>query len=273
MIRLAVNKRLLLVAFALLLLVPLAAWAVTTPEIHAKIVDAETGKPQELVRAIVYAGKTVHTLAGEVEKPLFSKTFYFDAKDGEIVVPSQHFLVLDVLRFKDWKLVIKCPGYQELLIEGTTVKRLLRDNRSYPVTIRLKRYKTGGEWNRGHSEWESSVYMSSSEVDNPSNPSIYRLGEIEDYRWLIANWITLQHQRDGLTALMKEGGPKVPFREYLWHINQLCNELSKDHATQCRQARDEARRFVKSLPNKLQAKVKLKEWQSRYEWLTIGADR
>ncbi len=271
MIRLSATKRLLLVASVFLLLVPLAACAVTTPEIHAKIVDAETGEPQEWIRATVYAGKKVLLLAeGTTEKTLFSKSIYFHAKDGEIVIPAQHFTILDFVRYKDWKLVMKCPGHKQLVLEGKAVKRLLKTHAGKTLEIKVAPYQSGLDWEAGKNQWWSNSFATREENESPSSPEIYERGLIREYSWLIANWPRIIPQKHGTSAFMKEIGPHFYVRKYLLLISAFCETVPRDKREQCDAAKSEARHLLEGLPSDLKVQAKLDGLYTKYPWLTGG---
>lgn len=200
-----------IVSFAavLALLAPVAVCTVTTPEIHAKVVDAETGKPQEWLKVIVYAGKIVRTIGGEVVPTLFTKTFYFHTENGEIAIPSQHFRVLDFVRYKDWELFIKSPGHDLLRLSGRDVTRLMgavnlsrksknqivmrNENNHSSLSIKLKRYTSGFSWEGGYEDDEVSLYEIPKRIENhielnARDTAIHEVMMIEEFRDLILRW-------------------------------------------------------------------------------------
>ncbi len=259
-----------LLATVLAIMWPMAECAVTTPEIHAKVVDSETGEPQEWVKAIVYAGKVVHTIGGDVEPTLFTKTFYFHAKDGEIVIPSQHFSVFDFVRYKDWELVIKSPGHKVFFVQGKSIRKAIEDRKGSTFNIAVMAYRNGMEWEAGKEEWWCSIYSSEEDSYNPSAPAIYERGLIQEYTWLIANWARILPQRYGMSALMRETGLGLYAREYLRKIAQFCTKFSKVQPSRCLDAESEASRLFNALPSEIKAQIKLEDLQSDYEWLKAG---
>ncbi len=254
----------------MVLLSPIAACSVTTPEIRARIVDSQTGEPQEWIKAIVYAGKTVHTLGGDVEHTLYTKTLYYQAKEGEVVIPSQSFTILDFVRYKDWQLIIKTPGHKLLIMPGKTVKALLSAAAGHSVVIKVEPYQFGYDWEMGHAEWRVSDYDSREAIEHRSNPSVYRRGLIEEYTWLLVNWTRLLPQRYGLSALQREAGPRMDVWEYLREIHQFCQEYLQAEPNDCLAVEAHARRLLNALPTDIQAQIGLEEFESKYPWLREG---
>ena len=206
---LALRKSIVSFIVGLALLAAVTGCAVTTPRIQAKIVDAETGKPQEWIKVVVYAGKPYGTPGGEVEPTLFTKTLYYDSASGLITIPPQHFSVFDIVHYKDWKLFVKTTGHNILCFKGSDIVGLIEkgssvqvrgreiarrmDSSGCQVRILVSPYSDGISWESGY----MNDYLSSYEYPkdprkqiklNAKDAAIHSAMLIEEYRDLISRW-------------------------------------------------------------------------------------
>ena len=223
---LALRKSIVSFIVGLVLLAAVTGCAVTTPEIHAKIVDAETGKPQQWIKVVVYADKKILiSLEGKDEKILFTKSFYFHAEDGEIVIPAQHFTILDFVRYKDWKLFVKTTGHHIICFKGSDIVELIEkgssvqvrgreiarrmDSSGCQVRILVSPYSAGKSWDGGYMDDDLLSYESPKPPRkqiklNAKDAAIHSAMLIEEYRDLISRWSIYSSRSP--TVIMREHG-------------------------------------------------------------------
>lgn len=110
------------------------------PEAKVRIVDAETGEPQEWVYVEYSAGKNVGIIDEHYEATYINASMFRETQNGWVTLPERTALVMSA-RYQGCSVIIESPGHAPEYLDCDAYRALLEREKT-GTTIRLKKATT-----------------------------------------------------------------------------------------------------------------------------------